>query len=183
MDISDKNFQSDTSSLDIPAEVAKTGHQKDNKKSKKIKIFFFTIILIVILVIAGFLINTYTSINLWGTFSKSNNTQLANNYNAVFLSNGQVYFGVVDNKSDNYTILKDIYYLQVSGALQQASPNEANQQPQLTLVKLGNELHGPEDYMEINNDHIIFIEKLKNDGKVVEAIKQYKTGDETAPVK
>ena len=47
-------------------------------------------------------------------------------------------------------------------------------QPQLSLVKLGNELHGPQDKMEINDAHIIFIESLKQDGRVVEAIARYK---------
>jgi len=176
-----KTVQSAATGLDVPATAIKTENKKNNKKNKKSKIFLFTLILIVILIIAGFLINTYTSINLWGTLKNAETTE---NYNAVFLSNGQVYFGIItSNNNDDYTTLKDIYYLQVSGALQQATPSEANQQPQLTLVKLGNELHGPEDYMQINNDHIIFIEKLKEDGKVVEAIKQYKTGDESAPIK
>ncbi len=184
MTIVNKNDQSNAPGLDIPAEVVKTDKNKTKKKNKNSKIFIFTLILIVLLIIAGYLVDKYTSINLLGSLSKNNNIELSDDYSAIFLSNGQVYFGVINNKSDDYTILKDIYYLQVSGALQQASPNETNQpQPQLTLVKLGNELHGPEDYMQINNDHIIFVEKLKKDGKVVEAIKQYKTGDEAAPVK
>jgi len=42
------------------------------------------------------------------------------------------------------------------------------------LLKLGNEVHGPEDQMEINREHVVFIEKLKTDGKVAKAIAAYK---------
>ena len=43
----------------------------------------------------------------------------------------------------------------------------------LSLVKLGNELHGPEDAMYINMDHVLFTEELKEDSRVVDAVKRY----------
>jgi hypothetical protein len=98
-------------------------------------------------------------------------------YQAVFLTNGQVYFGKLSNASDTYVTLKDIFYLQVSQQppLQgQGSQQQNQQQPQLSLVKLGNELHGPDDEMQINRDQILFYEDIKDSGKVAEAIKSYK---------
>ena len=98
-----------------------------------------------------------------------------NNYQAVFLTNGQVYFGKVDKMNSSTTTLKDIYYLQVQ-QVQPAPEQTADQsQGKLTLIKLGNEIHGPEDSMTINNSQIVFWENLKNDGKVVDAIKRYQT--------
>ncbi len=97
-------------------------------------------------------------------------------YQAVFLTNGQVYFGKVANKTSQFVTLTDIYYLQVNRNLQSPSENgetTANTSD-LTLVKLGNELHGPQDEMQINRDHILFIENLKDSGKVVQAIENYK---------
>ena len=47
----------------------------------------------------------------------------------------------------------------------------------VSLVKLGDELHGPADKMEINRDQILFIEDLKPNSQVVMAIKNYKTGN------
>jgi len=44
------------------------------------------------------------------------------------------------------------------------------------LIKLGNEIHGPADSMIITKDHILFIEQLKDDSKVVRAIKEYQKG-------
>lgn len=99
-------------------------------------------------------------------------------YQAVFLTNGQVYFGKLSSPSGSYVGLKDIYYLQVtnpplqgSGAAGQAQ--QSQQQPQLSLVKLGSELHGPVDAMEINRDQILFYEDIKEDGKVMQAIREY----------
>ena len=105
-------------------------------------------------------------------------------FQAVFLTNGQVYFGRVGFHDSSYIELSDIYYLQVKPVLQQseggnANDNSANQAQQeqkteLSLVKLGNELHGPLDRMMLNKDQVVFIEDLKDDSKVTEAITRYK---------
>jgi hypothetical protein len=101
----------------------------------------------------------------------------ASDYQAIFLTNGQVYFGKMSSAHAKYVTLKDIFYLQVTQpALQgsQQTPTQAQAQPQLQLVKLGNELHGPIDEMKINRDQILFFEDMKTDGKVVQAIEDYK---------
>ncbi len=94
-------------------------------------------------------------------------------YQAVFLTNGQVYFGHLENPEAKSPVLKNIYYLQSQPA-QPASGSSStkNQQASISLVKLGKELHGPEDAMAIKSDQILFWENLKNDSKVVQAIKQ-----------
>ncbi|HAG27512.1 TPA: hypothetical protein DCG61_01885 [Patescibacteria group bacterium] len=98
-------------------------------------------------------------------------------YQAVFLSNGQVYFGKLSDVTASYSTLVDIYYLQVTQPPLQGSQQEdqvsQQQQPQLSLVKLGQELHGPVDEMKINREHILFYEDLKEDGRVVQAIRDY----------
>lgn len=89
-------------------------------------------------------------------------------YSAVFLTNGQVYFGNITEINKRDIVLKHIYYIQTSGVNQgEKSINEEN----TALVKLGNELHGPTDEMKINRDHILFTEVLRDDSKVVQAIK------------
>jgi hypothetical protein len=96
-------------------------------------------------------------------------------YQAVFLTNGQVYFGKVSKVDGSYVKLTDIYYLQVQ---QQVQPKDSssNQQPQVSLAKLGGELHGPEDVMYISRQQVLFWENLKTDGKVAKAISDYKAG-------
>lgn len=99
---------------------------------------------------------------------------------AVFLTNGQVYFGYVAGKRGDYLVLRDIYYLQVQQSLQPPK-DQQNQQPQISLVKLGNELHGPEDEMLISDQQILFRERMKKESKVNDAITEYiKNGGKTA---
>ena len=97
-------------------------------------------------------------------------------YQAVFLTNNQVYFGKLSRSGSAYPILRDIYYLRVTKVLQPRDPN--SQQQQINLVKLGGELHGPEDEMRINRAQILFVEDLKADSQVVTAIIDYKKSQE-----
>lgn len=97
-------------------------------------------------------------------------------YQAVFLTNNQVYFGKLSRANSGYPVLRDIYYLRVTQTLQPINPNVPQQQ--LQLVKLGNELHGPEDEMRINKSQILFVEDLKADSQVVNAINEFKKGQQ-----
>lgn len=88
-------------------------------------------------------------------------------YQAVFLDNGQVYFGKLERSRGEFYLLTDVFYLQSGIMVEQTSS--------LALTKLGSEAHGPEDQMQINKEHILFIEDMKDDSKVVQAIQQYLT--------
>jgi hypothetical protein len=93
---------------------------------------------------------------------------------AVFLTNGQVYFGKVKDVSSQYVDLQDIYYL--NSQQQPATGAETDaQSTTFSLVKLGCELHGPVDQMIINRDQVSFWENLKDDGKVADAIEQWRS--------
>lgn len=132
--------------------------------------------LIVVLIIIGggiYLIATYTGVG-GGPFSPT--ARLSANWQAVFLSNGQVYFGKIIKINKETVVLRDIYYLQVvTQPLQRSAEGEIIQQEEqrLTLIKLGNEIHGPKDEMIINRDHVVLMEDLKDDGRVVTAINDY----------
>lgn len=97
-------------------------------------------------------------------------------WQAVFLTNGQVYFGHISSENNREITLEDIYYLQISNPLQQ--DGQPAPKGELSLVKLGNELHGPKDIMFINRDQVLFTEDLRDDGKVVGAILRHKAGAE-----
>jgi len=101
-------------------------------------------------------------------------------YQSVFLTNGQVYFGKITVVTPTYIKLTDIYYLQVQQSVQpsttstqKTSTDSSNSNAQ--LVKLGNELHGPEDAMQIYRPQILFWENLKPSGKVSQAIAKYQS--------
>ena len=97
-------------------------------------------------------------------------------YQAVFMTNGQVYFGHLSKLGGDYAQMTDIYYLQVQQSVQPAATDKksSTDQPQVSLTKLGKELHGPDDEMHISKDQILFWENLKDDSTVVKAIKDYK---------
>lgn len=91
---------------------------------------------------------------------------------AVFMNGGQVYFGKITNLNNRYMTLQDIYYLRVNQTVQ---PDAEPKADDISLVKLGCELHGPQDLMVIKQDQVIFWENLKDDGKVAQAVKQFKS--------
>jgi hypothetical protein len=133
--------------------------QTENKKSSRP-----VVIAIVVLVVLAL------GLVCWKVFMSENSIKKSQ-YQAVFLANGQVYFGKISNVSNSYVKLTDIYYLQVQQAVQPAQ-SSSSEQPKVSLAKLGNELHGPEDEMQINRDQVLFWENLKDDSKVVTAIKE-----------
>lgn len=91
---------------------------------------------------------------------------------AVFLNGGQVYFGKINSLNSEYMRLSDVYYLRVN---QQVQPDatQSTATNDISLVKLGCELHGPEDQMIIKSSQIIFWENLKNDGQVAKAVEEF----------
>lgn len=91
-------------------------------------------------------------------------------WSAVFLTNGQVYFGYTARVTPHTIELRDVYYLQVTPPLQQRTEGQPAPQPDITLVKLGNELHGPTDAMAINREHVLFTEELRDNSTIVQAI-------------
>ncbi len=82
-------------------------------------------------------------------------------YQAVFLEGGQVYFGHMKDVGGDYVTLSNVYYLKEASELSQSN---------LNLVKLGGELHGPEDTIHIRKDAISFWENMKDTSRVVQSI-------------
>lgn len=135
---------------------------------------FLTILYLVL--IGGFVYLAISSKGFGLLGKKEEKTAQKGEWQAVFLTNGQVYFGKLEGLSGDFVKLEEIYYLQLAQAPQPSDQKEKQQQPaQVSLVKLGNELHGPEDAMTINRNQILFVEDIKPESKVVEAIVRYKT--------
>jgi hypothetical protein len=94
---------------------------------------------------------------------------------AVFLNTGQVYFGNIKTLNKNYFVLTNIYYLQAANSNNSgANASTANTNNNITLVKLGCELHEPYDQMIINSDQVTFWENLQDNGQVAKAVSTFK---------
>lgn len=130
-------------------------------------------VVVVVLLVVGFMFRDKL-MGKGGEMAEGKNS----GYQAVFLTNGQVYFGKLSGINGKYATLTDIYYLQVTtppglqgSAQQTAAQQQQQQQAKLELVKLGKELHGPVDSMKINRDQILFFEDMTEDGQVMQAIR------------
>lgn len=117
---------------------------------------------------------------LWTNSKDSASSIIDSNKNqAVFFTNGQIYFGKLTIINDDYLQLKDVFYIQSNPTAAENKEDGATQPVaagDMKLIKLGEEIHGPDDIMVINRDQVLFFENLKNDSQVVKLINEYKSG-------
>lgn len=118
-----------------------------------------------------------TAILLWGFLGLFGILPIGNfpnetsaGWQAVFLNNSQTYFGKLEDVNQGYVKLTNVYYLRAGGNLQEGGTEGGD----ISLVKLGGELHGPEDAMYIRKDSILFWENLKDSARVVQLIRTAK---------
>jgi hypothetical protein len=142
-------------------------HQKKSgMMSRILRIETFTVIVGSALLIAA--VALFLGLTNSGNESKKVNTK---EYQAVFLNNGQVYFGKVKDLNAKYVDLTNIFYIENNS---QNTGTTSAQNTNYTLRKLGTtELHAPEDEMIINRDQVTFWENLKDSGQVVQKINEY----------
>jgi hypothetical protein len=150
-----------------PAPAPKSKRRRDSGKLKRIGV---TVIgaLIVILILAVIAVISFGGPKSEDKYVDSSKLQ------AVFLNTGQVYFGNVKALNGKYFVLTNIYYLQASnsnGSSSSSSSSSTNNN--ITLVKLGCELHEPYDQMVINSDQVTFWENLQDGGQVAKAVKSF----------
>lgn len=165
-----------------PTEV-KADHQDAKtskaKKSKRAVPKWLTILSGIMVVGIGLLLAALLFLSVFGKEKSETSLVNTSKYQAVFLntSDGQVYFGKLTDINNKFYKLTDIYYVKV-----QPTGDEKSTDQNISLAKLGTEIHGPEDMMIINRDQVLFWENLKDDSQVVEAIKDYKANGAQAPI-
>ncbi len=87
-------------------------------------------------------------------------------YQAVLLSNGQVYYGRLEGFGTARPLMTEVYYVQ-------SSANPQTREQTNILLKRGREWHGP-DRMYLNPSQILLVEPVGPDSKVAELIKALK---------
>lgn len=153
-----------------------TPHTPEPEKSYKRFLLPLIAAFIVIIMVVGFVV--WSSMNRGAASGSAVSSAIdSSKYQAVFFTNGQVYFGKLQSFDNEYMKLTEVFYLQTNGAdgesgnPQQTAGNDSNN---VQLIKLGNEIHGPKDEMIISKDQLLFFENLKDDGKVATSISKYK---------
>lgn len=95
---------------------------------------------------------------------------------AIFLGDGQIYFGYASSMRNEIVTLVDVYYLLPSPTANNSISGPATAQ-KVDLIKLGvggvDDLVGAIDKMEINRDAIKYIENMKDDSQINQKIKDY----------
>lgn len=92
-------------------------------------------------------------------------------YQAVFLDNGQAFFGKLKNVSGEYLIVENAYRAQSQQLPQDAT--EAQKQANannVSLIKVGKEVYGPENVVRIRAEQVVFWQNLEPNSKVSKAI-------------
>lgn len=152
-----------------PVAQKKVATHQPREKKKPISSFIL-ILVAVVFAVAGFLIGAVTLQKHDGSTTAIDSSK----YQAVFFTNGQVYFGKLASSDGGYLKLSDVFYLQSQADTANDTSLQKSKKSGTQLIKLGSEIHGPEDEMIISKDQILFYENLKSDGKVTESIEKYK---------
>jgi hypothetical protein len=96
--------------------------------------------------------------NLWAQPRAPLNSQ----YQAVLLSNGQVFYGKLEQVGSPYPVLTDVYWIR-------SHVDPQTKQVSNSLVRRGGEWHAP-DRMVLNAQHILVIEPVRPDSTVAKLI-------------
>lgn len=99
----------------------------------------------------------------------------ASKYQAVYLMNGQLYFGKLSMLDANRLKLTNVYYLQ-SGTSQDATSktSSSSTDAKFQLIKLTGAIYGPSDEMIISKDQVLYYQNLNADSKASQLIQSDK---------
>lgn len=167
-----KGTQAEKETVSREETTTSRGRKKSGKTPLDLKKWLIIAGAVIILAAAGIGAWLWASAQQGGAIDNSK-------YQAVFFTSGQVYFGKLEKIDGNYMKLTKVFYIQASNTSGSTTgsqnPQDAakSQSSDLQLIKLGNEIHGPEDAMIISKDQILFFENLKGNGKVADTITQY----------
>ena len=87
-------------------------------------------------------------------------------YQAVFLENGQTWFGHFRDRIGPYAAMDSVYYVQTKASQDPDVP------PTSQLIRRGNELHAPDPQLLIPKTAILFIEDLRDDSPIAKYMDQ-----------
>jgi hypothetical protein len=143
-----------------PAAIQTAQYKPEPKKRNK---WVLAVGVAVALVLLGLVV--------WKYMSTATASPRGDRYQAVFLDNGQVFFGKLKNTEGTYLLLSDAYYTKSQELPKDATDEQkAAVSNNVNLVKVGNEVYGPENSLSIKAEQVLFWQDLKSDSKVAKAI-------------
>lgn len=151
---------------ETPTSVPRSAGVPRSPEKKSNKGVLWTVIIALVVLVLG--------VGGWLVWSASKSGDLgidASRYQAVFLSNGQIYFGKLTAFNDESFKITTVYYPQAES---EETTTTANQQGNIQLFRITDGVHGPEDEMIIMKDQILYYENLQENSKVTQLIEQNK---------
>jgi hypothetical protein len=182
MDISNRNPQSagtsgHTTNHGPATDRANSNSGNNNKPVNKSAYAWYRVgvmaaVLAVAVILVGLSLLIYSNTN--DTKDTESSYIKTSKLQAVFLNTGQVYFGNINTLNNNFLVLSNIFYLQTTSSGSSTTATSASSSASnVTLVKLGCELHMPYDQMIINRSQVTFWENLQSNGQVAKAVISY----------
>lgn len=99
----------------------------------------------------------------WALASSADRFPWSERLAAVFLADGQAYFGqLADPFWSDTLVLRDVYYLE--------DASKGTTGLQIGVVKRGREAHEPADGMRIKRERVLVVERVGGDSPVMQAI-------------
>lgn len=138
----------------------KARQSQENSKMRLPKKFFVSLVVLLLALVA-----------VWWLFGRSAGLPSfidTSKYQSVLLANNNAFYGKVKEMTADHVVLEDVFYIQ-----QPTDAQDETAASKFELIKLGNEMHGPYDKMLINRSQVVYVENLKDDGKVAQTIKTY----------
>lgn len=141
---------------------------RKGKRSSRALLATISIIGIVLIVILG-------GWFAWNTLNANQESGIdKDKYQAVFLSNGQIYFGKLHAYNKEYLRLTSGYYPQQTNTdtTDGETTQAAAQNGSIKLIPVGDEIPWSEDEIFISKKQVLHFENLKSDSKVSQLITQ-----------
>lgn len=156
-------------SRDEPSRGAPQSHKssRDSAPKKSRKGLLWTIVALVL--IAGIAAVGWIA---WSN-AKSGVTGIdSSRYQAVFLANGQIYFGKLSSFNDESFKITNVYYPEAQVADGEEDQTDTTTQSNIKLIPIVDGVHGPEDEMILTKSQILYYENLKADSQAARLIDQ-----------
>jgi len=149
--------------VSAPRQPEPTSKKRSNWLIKTV----ITLVIVIVLAAGGWM--------AWSTYVKNNTTGIdSTKYQAVFLTNGQIYFGKLYTYNNESMRLTTGYYPQAKAS--DTGDSDATKTDStsngIQLIRMGDEVYGPENEIFISKKQILHYENLKSDSKVSQLIDQ-----------
>ncbi|MFH1745125.1 MAG: hypothetical protein ABH881_03080 [bacterium] len=157
----DRLYEGENKDVNMKKDLQKISRPVLKKEKDWMKI---VMVLMIIILIASFGYVKYKERNdKLAEETKNKNT----GWYSIKLIDENIYYGQVEDTTSDPVVIKNVYY----NYDQLKKTGEVDETGKLRLVKRGQETHGPDGTMDIIRSQILFMEPLREDSKVLEAIR------------